>query len=295
VNEKYSIFHIDGGLGKHIAGTAVAQCIKNNYPDRKLIVVCAWVEPFLTLDFVDRVYKQGMTPYFYDDYVRGRDSLLFKGEPYWTTDHIYHRGKLVENWCKIFNLDYKGEKPSLVFNIRDKQIANNAWQSNKPSMIIQSNGGLYNRSDGYPYSWSRDMPISILNNVVSHFKDRYTIYQVCRKDSPVVNGVVPINEPMPNMKLLSILLNSKKRFLIDSSLQHGASALNLPSTVIWIATSPEVFGYDIHDNICARVDKGKLIDSYIFDYNFDGVTHECPYLEDDFFSIDEIIESLESN
>ena len=127
------------------------------------------------------------------------------------------------------------------------------------------------------------------------FKDRYTIYQVCLKDSPIVNGVVPINEPMPNMELLSILLNSKKRLLIDSSLQHGASALSLPSTVLWVTTSPKVFGYDIHDNICARSDKSKLIDSYIFDYSFEGVTHECPYLEDDFFNIDEIIESLESN
>ena len=295
MNKKYSIFHIDGGLGKHIAGTSVAQCIKNNHPDRKLIVVCAWVEPFLTLDFVDRVYKQGVTPYFYDDYIRGKDSLLFKGEPYWTTEHIYHRGKLVENWCKVFNLDYKGEKSSLIFNIRNKQIANSKWQSNKPSMIIHSNGGEYANPHGYPYSWVRDMPISVLNNVVSHFKNRYTIYQVCLKDSPIVNGVIPINEPMPNMELLSILLNSKKRLLIDSALQHGASALNLPSTVIWIATSPKVFGYDIHDNISARSDEGKLIDSYIFDYNFDGVTHECPYLEDDFFNTDEIIESLESN
>ena len=29
--EKYVIFHIEGGLGKHIAATAVAKTIKNNY------------------------------------------------------------------------------------------------------------------------------------------------------------------------------------------------------------------------------------------------------------------------
>ena len=50
--EKYSIFHVEGGLGKHIAATAVAKTIKNNYPDRKLIVVCAYPEVFLNLSFI---------------------------------------------------------------------------------------------------------------------------------------------------------------------------------------------------------------------------------------------------
>ena len=66
--KKYAIFNIQGGIGKHIAATAVAKCIKNNFPDRELIVVCAWPSPFINLDFVDRVYKEGMTPYFYQDY-----------------------------------------------------------------------------------------------------------------------------------------------------------------------------------------------------------------------------------
>ena len=39
---KYSIFHVQGGFGKHIAATAVAKCIKNNHPSRQLVIVCAW-------------------------------------------------------------------------------------------------------------------------------------------------------------------------------------------------------------------------------------------------------------
>ena len=37
--EQYSIFHIEGGLGKHVAATAIASCIKNNYPNMELILV----------------------------------------------------------------------------------------------------------------------------------------------------------------------------------------------------------------------------------------------------------------
>ena len=94
--DKFAIFHIEGGLGKHVASTAVAECIKNNYPDRKLIVVCAYVEVFLNLKFIDRVYKIGMTPYFYNDYIDGKDSLIFKHEPYFTTEHIHKKMPLIE-------------------------------------------------------------------------------------------------------------------------------------------------------------------------------------------------------
>jgi hypothetical protein len=54
MDKKYAVFHVDGGIGKHIAATAVAKCIKNNHPDRELIVVCAWPSPFINLDFVDQ-------------------------------------------------------------------------------------------------------------------------------------------------------------------------------------------------------------------------------------------------
>ena len=73
----YSIFHVQGGFGKHIAATAVAKCIKNNYPGRQLVVVCAWPEIFQNLPFVDRVYQLGNTSYFYQTYVENQDSLIF--------------------------------------------------------------------------------------------------------------------------------------------------------------------------------------------------------------------------
>lgn len=292
--DKYAIFHIDGGIGKHIAATAVAKCIKNNFPDRKLIVVCAWPSPFVNLDFVDRVYKQGMTPYFYQDYIDGKDSLLFKHEPYFTTDHVHKNTSLIENWCKLYDLEYSGEKPELVFNLREKQISERLWRSDKPTMVIQSNGGLFLTENGFPYRWTRDMPPSVLGKVVEEFQSQYEILQVTRPGSIVAHNVKVIDQEMTPMELASILLFSSRRLFIDSMLQHAAAALNLPSTVLWIGTSPRVFGYDIHENIEAnKVENFKLPDSYLFDYNFEGITHECPYKnEDEIFDVDQIIASV---
>ena len=44
---KTVIFYIQGGIGKHIAATAVAENISKNFLDRKLIVLCQYPEIFL--------------------------------------------------------------------------------------------------------------------------------------------------------------------------------------------------------------------------------------------------------
>ena len=292
--KKYAIFNVQGGIGKHIAATAVAKCIKNNFPDRELIVVCAWPSPFINLDFVDRVYKEGMTPYFYQDYVLGKDSLLFKHEPYFTTDHIHGNKSLIENWCELYGLEYNGEKPQLVFNLREKQLTNVLWQSDKPIFLLQSSGGIYNQPDGPVYKWTRDMPIDMTNKIVEEFKENYNVFQVVKANGFVAEGAIPIADEYSVMELMTILLRSDKRLFIDSSLQHGAAALDLPSTVMWIGTNPKVFGYDLHDNIVAnQLPEFKLPDSFIFNYNFEGITHECPYkTEEEMFDVDEIISSV---
>jgi len=290
--KKYSIFHIEGGLGKHVLATAVARCIKNNHPDRELIIVCAYPEIFLNLDFINRVYRLGNTPYFYDDYINEKDSLIFKHEPYFTGDHIHKKLPLIQNWCKLFNLEYGGENPELVFNLRQQQVAFNKWQRQKPIMVIQTNGGPLN-DQPFPYSWTRDIPMDTAQQIVNAFSNYYHIIQICRHESNALQGVEVIKEPMSNVELFSLLLFSQKRLLIDSCLQHAAAALKLPSTVLWVGTSPKVFGYGLHNNFVAEIPKTiKLPDSYLFDYNFNGMIHECPLFDTNIFNINEIIESL---
>jgi hypothetical protein len=294
MEKKYSIFHIEGGLGKHVLATAVARCIKNNHPDRELIVVCAYPEIYLNLDFVNRVYRLGNTPYFYDDYINEKDSLIFKHEPYFTEDHIHKKLPLIQNWCKLFNLEYSGEKPELVFNLRQQQIGFNKWQRQKPIMVIQTNGGPLN-DQPFPYSWTRDIPMDTAQQIVNAFSNYYHIIQICRHESNALQGVEVIKDSMSNMELFSLLLFSQKRLLIDSCLQHAATALGLQSTVLWVGTSPKVFGYNLHNNIVAQLPNTvKLPDSYLFDYNFNGMVHECPLFDTNIFNINEIIESLKN-
>jgi ADP-heptose:LPS heptosyltransferase len=253
---KYSIFHVQGGIGKHIAATAVAKAIKANHPDRKLIVVCAYSDIFINLPYVHRVYTIGATQYFYQEYVQNKDSILFHHEPYFTTNHIHKRKKLIENWCDMYNIKYSGEKPDLIFNKLQYNISQKFWKRNKPLMVIHTNGGLMS-ADAKPYSWTRDMPEELAQELADYYKSEYHIIQLTKLNSPKLKNAEHVfatqEKSLSLMEYFSILLHAKKRVLIDSSVQHAAAALNKKSTVLWNGTSPEVFGYDLHNNICTTV------------------------------------------
>jgi hypothetical protein len=296
---KYSIFHVQGGIGKHVAATAIAQAIKNNHPDRKLIVVCAYAEIFNNLSFVDRVYTIGATSYFYQNYIQGKDSIIFHHEPYYTTDHIHKKLPLIQNWCKLYGLEYNNEQPVIKFNKLQYDLSRKFWvKGSKPIMVIHTNGGMMT-TDAKPYAWTRDMPEKLAQDLVDHYKKDYTIYQITKINSPKLKGANHIfasqQQTLSLMEYFSILLHSDKRILIDSSLQHAAAATNKSSTVLWNGTSPTVFGYDIHTNITTKIPYDfKLPGSYLFDFDFNGNEVEYPFTDDqELFNIDDIIASVD--
>tara|TARA_B110000858_G_scaffold166225_1_gene193371 strand:- start:298 stop:1182 length:885 start_codon:yes stop_codon:yes gene_type:complete len=290
---KYSIFHIEGGLGKHIAATAVAKCIKTNHPDRKLIIVSGWPQVFVGLDFVDRVYRHNNTPYFYEEYIKDKDSIIFRHEPYYTTEHIIKRKPLIENWCKLYKLKYNNETPELKFNVRQQQIGTNKWKRDKPVLLIHTNGGPI-QGQKHDYAWTRDLPGKNIAEVANHYMhEGYHIIQVCRKKEQCIEGMEHVYESMNNLEFFQLLQHSDKRLLIDSCLQHAAYAMKLPSTVCWIGTSPKIFGYDFHNNITTTLPKYNFPDRYMFDSQFTGETIECPFDDMDILDSEKIVDSLE--
>lgn len=297
---KYSIFHVQGGIGKHVAATAIAQVIKNNHPDRKLIVVCAYPDIFTNLNFVDRVYQIGATSYFYQNYVHETDSLIFHHEPYYTTDHIHKKLPLIQNWAKMYGLEYKGEMPVVKFNKLQFDLSKRVWvKGSKPIMVIHTNGGMMT-TDAKPYAWTRDMPESTAQALVDHYKKDYTIYQVTKLNSPKLKGANHIfatpQQALTTMELFSVLMHSEKRILIDSCMQHAAAAMKRPATVLWNGTSPKVFGYDMHTNISTKIPyEFKLPGSYLFDFDFNGNEIEYPFTEEqELFNVDEIIAAVDA-
>jgi len=290
---KYVVWHIEGGLGKNVAATALVSSVKRRYPDRKLILVVSYPEVFLNHPDIDKVYRVGITQYFYDEYIKDKDTIVFRQEPYFQSDHITKKKHLIENWCELLGIKYEKQRPALYPNMIQKDLGF-LWKREKPVMILHTNGGPTNQE--LLYSWTRDMPYAIAQKIVEKYANKYHIIQIGRDPGHALQGVEFVNKHMTNHELFACLVFSDKRVLIDSCLQHAAAAMNLKSTVLWIGTSNKNFGYELHDNILAKPPKGnvKLIDSYLFDYSFDGIVHECPYMDfQEMFDINDIYKSID--
>ena len=55
------------------------------------------------------------------------------------------------------------------------------WQRPKPVMVIQTGGGPM-QGQKFSYSWTRDMPIEVAQEIINKYSQQYHIIQVTRPD-----------------------------------------------------------------------------------------------------------------
>jgi len=242
------IFQCDGGLGKSIMATAILKVIKKEYKKANIIVITGYPDVFIGNPNVNKVLHQQQVVGLYKSYIQNKDTKVFITDPYSTSDFITESNHLLKIWCDVYGLTYNGELPELFLSKGEKEYFAPFYKLDKPIMAIQPNGGAV----GQPlkYSWTRDLPSSVVNEVVSQFKNDYAILHIKREDQLMYENTIGA---LDNWRSIAIMLTmSSKRLLIDSSSMHVATALNLPSVVGWIGTNPKVFGYDLHTNIMAN-------------------------------------------
>ncbi len=244
------VFHIEGGLGKHIMATAILQVIRRYHPTATLHIVCAYPDVFKHNPLVDRVHKNGKHGNFYETYIRGNEAncQIYYSDPYHHTDYILMKDHLFKIWCRQWGMEYNGESPQLFFQKPEIDYFTSFYKGDKPILVIQPNGGPVNQ--GFNYSWTRDIPEPIVLDVINEFKETHTIIHIKRKDQKVYPYTL---QALDGFRSIAVLLQiSDKRLLIDSFSQHLAASFNLSSTVCWVTTHPHVFGYNLHTNIKAN-------------------------------------------
>lgn len=284
------IFQINGGIGKVIASTAICASIKEKYPNDKLIVVSGYPEVFLGNKNVDRAFAFGQQAYFYKEYVENQDILVFAQEPYLEAKHIKQEEHLIETWCKMYDLPVVKKQGELFTTQREKDFFGKGYSSEKPILLIHANGGAELEQK---YSWARDIPSVVVNEVISQYSKDYHVVQIRREHQLAYNGASSVLDGFRSLLILIGL--SEKRLFIDSFSQHAAAAFGLPSSVLWIATSPKVFGYDLHKNIQSQpfTVEPELRSAYLSKFNIIGDPIEFPYNNEfEIFDIQEVINSL---
>jgi|LauGreSuBDMM15SN_2_FD.fasta_scaffold03228_5 hypothetical protein len=289
----YIVFSIEGGIGKCILATAVCQAIAEQRPDKQLVVISGYPDVFINNPHVSRALAFGNTQYFFDTYIKDKETEILVHNPYSQTDYIYNRKHLVEIWCNLFGLKYDIKyKPQIFLTQREVDFFSKNLQTDKPFFAIQTNGGADNQK--IKYSWARDIPYHVADAVVQHFKDRYRIIHIRRQDQLELRDTQTLTASF--REIVVFMSMTSKRLLMDSFAQHIAGSLNLSSTVCWITNSPKVFGYEINNNILANpyTKKPELRNAFLQEFNICGDIVEFPYFsENEIFDIGKIIASLE--
>jgi hypothetical protein len=285
------IFQIDGGIGKSIMATAVCEAIKKQYPKDNLIVISAYPEVFICNPNVDKCLSHNNLNYFYQDFIEGKKVKAFLHNPYMETSHIQQECHLIQTWCEMFGVKYNREMPKLYLSNREINFYSQQYKSEKPIMVLQTNGG--GADQPLKYSWMRDIPNETAQEVVNHFANDYTIVHLRREDQLPLENTTPVTA---DFRALAVLIQlSEKRLFMDSFAQHTAKAMDLKSVVCWIGNKSSVFGYESNINIQANKETAvpELKQSVFSKYNITGNLFEFPYEnESEIFSTENIINAL---
>jgi ADP-heptose:LPS heptosyltransferase len=228
--------------------TAVLKAIRKQYKKANIIVVTGCPDVFISNPNVNKVLGFDQLSGIYAQYVMGKDAKVFVSDPYHTSDFITESAHLIKIWCELYGVEYNGEMPELFLLKAEKEYFEPFYRLDKPILAIQTNGGAQNQP--LKYSWTRDIPAPIVEQVIEHFKNDYAILHIKREDQIIYPNTL---QAIDKFRSIAILLSlSQKRLLIDSSAMHIATALKLPSTVAWVGTNPKIFGYEMHKNILAN-------------------------------------------
>ena len=286
------IFQIDGGLGKTIMATAMVKIIKKRYKNSNLIIVSGHPDVFLNNPHVHEVYNHNNINGFYLKYIKDQKCKIFVADPYRHGDFILEKPThLFKTWCEIYGLRYNNEQPEVYLTQPELDYFKPYYTTEKPILAIQPNGGPAGL--GYQYAWTRDIPEPIIMSIIEEFKESHTIIHIKREDQKIYPDTM---QALDGFRSIAILLQlADKRLLIDSFAQHMAAALNVKSTVCWIGTKPEIFGYKLHDNIKAEPynDEKSLEGAMYAPYGLSENVHIIPYKDlNDVFDVNKILISL---
>ena len=291
--ESFSVIHCEGGIGKNILATAVISSLKSTDTERNIIVVTAWPQVWFNNPNVYQIYPIGQSANFYKNFIKDKDTKIFRIDPYHTEDYILNKRHLIDIWCDLVGAQNNGVGPKLFFSPLELQSIQNKILTGvtKPIFLLHTNGGGAG-PHARPYSWYRDLPIQNAQEIVEYFKNDYHIYQLGYEGQVKLQGTNPLQ--LDTREVLATPLFCRKRLLIDSFSQHSAMAFGQKSVVCWVGNKPEVLGYDFHINIKPNVEPvfDTLHSSYLDDADIGGNPIQFPYDRLKIFDSNEIINNL---
>ncbi len=292
--ESYILFESIGGAEKDLIATAVVANLAKEYPLKKIVVVSLFPEIWLHNPNVYRIYKFGSTPYFYDDYIEQKNSLIFRHDVFNDVSFTKQfsaikKDHLIKIWSEMVGAKYKQKTPELFFTQRELEVAIRLTFRNKPLFFIDT--GL---AGPHPIQgWARNIPIEISMEISKRMQEKgFHVFQFGDEKIPNIPGAERLNL---SLRLsLATIAHSNARLFSHSVLMHGATALKMPSAIQWIANQQEIYGYNTNENIKLKVEDEtkKIFDSFCEYYEHSTPPNEIPLLTREMFDIEKIMNAI---
>ena len=278
---------IEGGIGKGIAATGAVRLAHE--AGHEIDVITAHPSVWEGNPHVDKVWDWARVEYF-GEAIKVYDHVIFD-DPYKHTKFLLDGCDLTCTYNYMLNELCEPVKPEVYLNKAEHMYVQALLKDiEKPIFVVQTNGG-----SEAGYAWPRDLPLEEAVEILQPFVEDYEIIHLRGANQLEIEGIKHVAE-LNLRQCLVVLAMSEKRLLIDSVYAHAAAALDLPSTVLWVMTEVEKFGYEMHTNIQCNEPELKNMDR--LDSMFKGLwnsTDACPFGPDQkIFDTEKIIESLES-
>lgn len=302
------VFVVDGGIGKVIASTAVVKRIKEEYPDKKLIVLSGCPELFKYDPNVHEALRFDNPGGFYDRYIKDKESHVFKFEPYVENDYINNDKHLIDVWCELCGIERKGANPQLFFLKNELELAKGVYKEiseggKKKMILFQWIGGLVpaDQKDNTLIDCKlkmhrRSIPQTVAQQVVNKLiAKKYAVGNISHENFPQMNGAKRV---FYSLRGTLALLEYADGFVgIDSFLHHAAIAKNVRGVVVWGGTNPKKLGYEGQRNLAKEACKTPFChrpDTYLYDGDASTGLWNCPFDEACLdWTSDEIIKAFE--
>lgn len=239
---KGTVIHLNGGLGKCIIFTSVAKCYKEQFPEEELIVISGYPEVFVNNPNIDGNYSFNV-PKLWKNYYGNEDYLVIAQDPYLEDDWIKNRKiHLAEIWCDMLGCEYTHNLPELFFSGPEVEELQQIIQVDKPLLVVQSTGGANPASR----SWTRNPAKAELEEYLDRYQESYFIAHLCQPETPVLRNVHQRVDNLNRRQAMCLIYYAQEFMGIDSFGMHARAAnSNAGDTTIFLplAESKERLGY----------------------------------------------------
>ncbi len=248
------LYVIEGGIGRELMFSALLPKLSET---QEIITFSSYPDIFDNNPYVYRSLSR-TTPYAWEDFVMNDENEIVFYDPYFHPDFIKRKIHVVEAYARGLGVEYTSNMlPEVYLSKKLKDDAINFKRENGEFIIIQFTSGQspLNPNLQQSFKWDgfkREYTFENAQELVNLIKKKYPkliLLNYCLPNEATFNleGTLKINAPY---LFYAALLEKSLGFVgINSSLTHMAAAVRKKGVVLWGGTSPDQWGYKIHNNI----------------------------------------------